>query len=376
MLYTQDVPGSNPGVPMLKTDALVSAVAVFLSFLAVTLFLVVIGRSPSGMYQAILQAATGLDPRRGWNMRFIGEWFVLSLPIILCALSMGFSVRSGLFNLGVEGQYIAGLTAAQVIAVFFAGNQETQVFIAHSGLAVLGAMFAGAIWGSAAGLLKVRCKVSVVISTIMMNFIALYAHRLITMRIPGSNVFRTPDFSETALLSNAMLASITNNSRLHNGLWITAAAVLIYWLILNKTKFGFSLCASGFNRDNALLTGICVKANTVIAMTISGAFAGLAGAVVSLGMFTHGRVLTTFDGYGFIGIAAALAGNAATAGIAIMGLFFGILTSAQPLMELRQIPGEIAFVIMGLIVVFISFKQLIQMFTQHRVKVKVNKAQS
>jgi simple sugar transport system permease protein len=100
---------------MLKTNVFISAIVIFLSFFIAAILLLIFGRNPSGMYQAVFQAASGFDPRRGWNVRFIGEWLVLAIPFILCALSMGFSVRCGLFNLGAEGQYIAGLTAAQLL---------------------------------------------------------------------------------------------------------------------------------------------------------------------------------------------------------------------------------------------------------------------
>jgi simple sugar transport system permease protein len=108
-------------------------------------------------------------------------------------------------------------------------------------------------------------------------------------------------------------------------------------------------------------------------MAISGAFAGLAGAVVSLGMFTNGRILTAFEGYGFDGIAIALAGNCTAIGITIMGLLFGMLKSAQPLMQSRMIPREIVSIIIGLVVVFISLRPGILMFVQWRKKEKICK---
>jgi simple sugar transport system permease protein len=325
---------------------------VVLSFLVAILLLLLVGRNPSGMFQAVLQAASGFDSQRGWNARFIGEWLILAFPLILCALSMGFSVRCGLFNLGAEGQYITGLTAAQFIALTF-----PHIFVLHLTVVMSGAIVAGALWGSIAGFLKVRFRVSEVLSTVMMNYIALYIHRLVTMKIPGSNIFRTPDFPATVSLSNSMLAAITNNSRLNNGLWFVVLAVIIYWLIMEKTAF-----------DKPLSSGVRVKANITIAMAVSGAFAGLAGAIVCLGMFTHGRVLTGFDGYGFAGIAVALAGNSTVLGIAIVGLIFGILKSAEPLMHFRQIPGEIVSIITGLVVVFVSMRSGIQMFTARIIK--------
>jgi len=349
-----------------SSNAVVSVVVVFFGFLVATLILIIIGRNPSGMYQAILQVVTGFDSRRGtWNARYVGEWLVMSMPLILCGLSMGFSARAGLFNIGAEGQYIAGLTTAQIIAIFFPG-----IFFVHLAAAVLGAITAGALWGGIAGFFKARYKVSEVVTTIMMNYIALFLHRLITMRIPGSSTFRTVELSATAALSNPALASLTNNSRLNNGIWLVIFSVLIYWLIMEKSVLGFSLRAAGFNKDAAMYSGIRVKTNITIAMAISGAFAGLAGAIVSLGIFSYGRILTAFEGYGFDGIAVALGGNCTAIGMTIMGLLFGLLKSAQPLMQSRQIPREIVNIIMGLVVIFISLRPGIQMFAQWRAKVK------
>ena len=354
----------------LGSNGFFSAVVVLLGFLVATLLIFLIGRNPAGMYQAILQVVSGYDSRRGtWNMRYVGEWLVSSVPLILCGLSMGFAARSGLFNIGAEGQYIAGLTAAQFVAVFF-----PRIPVLHLAAAVCAAVLAGAVWGGIAGFLKARYKVSEVVATIMMNYIALYAHRIVTMRIPGSNTFRTPNFPVTTSLSSSMLSSLTNGSRLNYSLWLTVCAVLIYWVLMEKTTLGYSLRTSGLNRDAACYAGMRVTANITTAMFISGAFAGLAGASVSLGAFTYGRVLAVFEGYGFDGIAVALGGNCTAAGITVMGLLFGMLKSAQPLMQSRQIPREIASIIMGLVVVFISLKAGIQMFVEWRMKEKTRKA--
>ena len=351
------------------SNGLVSAAAVVLGFLAATLLLLAIGRNPSGMYQSILQVVSGFDARRGtWNIRHPGEWLVSSIPLILCGLSMGFAARAGLFNIGAEGQYIAGITAAQLIAIYF-----PPIPVLHLTVAVCGAVIAGAVWGGIVGFFKARYKVSEVVATIMMNYIPLYLHRIITMRIPGSSTFRTPPLPATASLSSGMLESITNNSRLNHGLWLTIIALIIYWLVMEKTVFGFSLRAAGFNRDAALYAGMRVNANITCAMAIAGSFAGLAGAVISLGLFTNGRVMTGFDGYGFDGIAVALVGNSTAPGIAVAGLLFGMLRSAQPLMQARLIPREIASLIMGLVVVFISLRAGIQLFIEWRMKEKIRK---
>jgi simple sugar transport system permease protein len=358
-----------------RKDGLVSVAVVVLGFLVATLLLIIIRKNPGGMYKAILQVISGLSQNRdglwGWNPRYIGEWLVSSIPLILCGLSMGFAARTGLFNIGAEGQYIAGLTAAQLVACYF-----PAVPVLHWALAVLAAIAAGALWGGIVGFFKARFKVSEVVATIMMNYIALYAHRIITLNIPGSNTYRTPNFPDAALITSSTLSSITNGSRLNYSLWFAIIAVVFYYLVIEKTRLGYSLRATGLNRDAASYGGISVNASVTIAMAIAGAFAGLAGASVSLGVFNFGRVLAGMENYGFDGIAVALVGNSAAGGTALAGLLFGMLKSAQPLMQSRQIPKEITSIIMGLVVVFISLRAGVKLIIEWQMKEKTRRAQN
>ncbi|MCL2069381.1 MAG: ABC transporter permease [Treponema sp.] len=356
-----------------SSNSLVSVAVVILGFLVGTLIIIAVGRNPAGMYSALFQNLTGFSvhPRTGewvWNQRHIGEWLASSMPLILCGLSMGFAARTGLFNIGAEGQYMAGLTAAQFAAFYL-----PKVPGIHAGMAVLCAVAAGALWGGIVGFLKARFRVSEVVATIMMNYIALFLSRILTVRIPGTSTFRTPDFHQSARLSSDFLANITNHSRLNYGILLCIAAVFIYWIIMEKTRLGYSLRATGLNREAALYGGINVNASITSAMAIAGAFAGLAGAVVALGSFSHGRVLAGFDGFGFDGIAVALVGNSNALGIALAGLLFGMLRSAQPLMQARQIPREITVIIMGLIVIFISLRAGVKLIIEWQMKEKARK---
>jgi simple sugar transport system permease protein len=345
---------------------------VVLGFLVGTVLVAVVGRNPGGMYAAILQVISGFSVNRQhvwvWNARYIGEWIVSSMPLVLCGLSMGFAARTGLFNIGAEGQYAAGLTAAQFTALYF-----PQIPIVHWIAASAAALAAGALWGGIVGFLKARFSVSEVVATIMMNYIALYGSRILTMRIPGTNTFQTPPLPETARLSSSFMSAVTNNSRLNYGLLLTLAAVLFYWVIMGKTRLGYSLRATGFNKEAARYGGIRVNAGITAAMAVSGAFAGLAGAVVSLGSFSAGRVLSVQDGYGFDGIAVALVGNSTAWGTALSGLLFGMLKSAQPLMQSRQIPKEITSIITGLVVVFISLRAGVRILIEWQMKEKARK---
>jgi simple sugar transport system permease protein len=353
------------------SNGLISLAVVLLGFLVATILIALVGKNPGGMYEAILQVVSGLSHRQGqwvWNVRYVGEWLVSSVPLILCGFSMAFAARTGLFNIGAEGQYIAGLTAAQFTALYF-----PPVPGLHWIVAVLAAITAGAVWGGIVGFFKARFKVSEVVATIMMNYIALYCSRYLTMLIPGTNTFKTPDFPATARLYSPFLETITHGSRLNYSLWLTIGAIVIYWIIMGKTRLGYSLRATGLNKEAARYGGISVNANITAAMAIAGAFAGLAGAAVSLGVFPSGRVLSVQDGYGFDGIAVALVGNSTAIGTTLAGLLFGMLKSAQPLMQSHQIPKEITAIIMGLVVVFISLRAGVRLIIEWQMKEKARK---
>ena len=363
-----------------KSNLLVSLVVVFLGFLAGTVLILLVGRDPLNMYLSFLQVVSGWSIRWdffretwiiGFNSRNIGEWLVSSMPLILCGFSMAFAARTGLFNIGAEGQYIAGLTVAQFMAFY-----GPHIPVLHWMTAVIAAVCAGALWGGIVGFMKARFSVSEVVATIMMNHIALFASRYFTRLIPGTSTFQTPPFPETARLSSPFLENLTNGSRLNLGLYLTIIAILFFWVVMGKTKLGYSLRATGFNKEAARYGGINVNANITTAMAIAGAFAGLAGAIVSLGVFPSGRVLAGQDGFGFDGIAVALVGNSTAFGTAVSGLLFGMLRSAQPLMQARQIPREISSIIMGLVVVFISLRAGVNILIDWQMKEKARKGKS
>ncbi|PIE97602.1 MAG: ABC transporter permease [Treponema sp.] len=351
---------------IVSSDAALSVIVVLAGFLCGTVLILLVGKNPAGMYKAILQVTTGYSIDRGqFYIRYIGEWLAGSMPLILCGLAMAFAARVGLFNIGGEGQYIIGLTAAQFAALYL-----PQIGILHMIVAMLLAGFAGAIWGGIAGYLKAKREVSEVVATIMMNFIALYLSRMLTMTIPGTNTYRTPSFPKTAMLNSEFWSRVTHHSQFNNGIWFVIASVLLFWYIMNKTKTGYELRATGLNKTTAEVSGISVTKSIVLSMLISGLFAGFAGGVVSLGSFSYGRVLGGMDNYGFTGIAVALVGNNTAIGTMLSGLLFGMLSSAQPLMELNSIPKEIIYIIQGLVVIFIAIRYGLKIIILNSLKKK------
>lgn len=355
-----------------NSNAAVSAFVVLLGFIGGTLLVVLVGKNPLDMFSAILQVVSGWDSsRQVWNIRYVGEWLAIAMPLILCGLSMGFAARSGLFNIGAEGQYIVGLTIAQFVALMF-----PQIPYVHWLLALVLATAGAALWGGLVGWLKARYAVSEVVATIMLNYVAFFASRYLTQLLPGTNTYRTPDFPPTAQLDNAFLAQLTNGSTLNAGLVFVIVAVIVYWFVIEKTRLGFSLRATGLAKEAARCSGINVTRSAVVSMAIAGAFAGLAGAIVALGSFDYGRVVAGYDNYGFNGIAVALVGNSTGPGIAISGLLFGMISAAQPLMQSRQIPREIGTMIFGLIVVFISLRAGVKMLVDWRRRLAAARGES
>ncbi|HWR10951.1 MAG TPA: ABC transporter permease [Rectinemataceae bacterium] len=349
---------------LFSSPKVISISVVLLGFLCGTLLILVVGKNPAGMYSALLQTLTGFDITRGtWNARYIGEWLTASIPLILCGLSMGFAARAGLFNIGAEGQYIVGLTVAQFVALFF-----PPVPVLHWMVAVAAAGLAGALWGGIVGWLKAKFAVSEVVATIMLNYIAFFFSRWTSMLIPGANTYKTPNFPATARLTSPLFEQLTNGSRLSLGLWVALLSCIIYWFVIEKTKLGFELRATGLNRDAARYAGIKVTRSITTSMLMAGMFAGFAGAVVALGSFGYGRVLGGYDNYGFNGIAVALIGNNNAGGTLFAGLLFGMLASAQPLMQSRQIPKEITLIISGLVVVLISMRAGVRLLLDWKAK--------
>jgi general nucleoside transport system permease protein len=332
---------------------LIPVVCVLLGFAVASVIILATGKNPGGMFLSMLQSITGVNAAAGsFNPRYIGEFIVQSMPIILSGLSVGFAFRVGLFNIGAEGQLMMGSLASIAVALFVKAPAPLHVI-----LVLLAAMAAGAIWGAIPGYLKARFNVHEVVMTIMLNYVALnFCNWMIVSVFGSTDHIKTAMFPQSALLKDSALSALTNGSRLNWGFVPVILAVLVYWFIIERTTFGFSLRAVGFNKDAARCAGMKVERSVVMSMVLSGAFAGLAGAVLTVGTFSYGRVLSSAEGYGMDGIAVALVGANNAVGILLSGLLFGMLKAAQPLMQSQGIPKDIANIIQAAIVLFVAMK--------------------
>ncbi|MFD1928643.1 ABC transporter permease [Sporosarcina siberiensis] len=312
---------------------------------------------------AIVMVASGYDPVKGYialfdgifgNVYSMGETVRQISPYLLAGLAVAFAFRSGLFNIGVEGQLIVGWFAAAYVGVAF----DLPKMI-HLPLALIAAAVAGALWGLVPGILKATLRVHEVIVTIMMNYIALHVVNALIKAVSGS--YKTDKIHPTASLRSEFLSNLTNFSTLHYGIFVALAMVGVTWFILEKTKTGFELKSVGFNDHASKYAGMNVNKNIVLSMVISGALAGLAGAMEALGTFGYMASLSGFTGIGFDGIAVALLGANTPLGVVFGATLFGSLKYGSGNMpNAAGIPLEIVSIVIALIIFFVASGYIIR----------------
>lgn len=358
---------------MKKNRALtVSLIAVSVGILLGLIVVIMTGRNPVNMLLAMLKSMTGLDiSERGvnYNFVFVMNWLVECVPLILTGLSVAFAYRTGLFNIGAEGQYMVGATAASAVALFVPLPP-----IIHPIACILAAMAAGALWGMMPGLLKATRNIHEVVICIMFNYIGMYFSNYLVrywMPIDNKTNQRTIGFPSSAWLQQV---DKTTTSQFNWGFIVCIVAVFLIWFIIEKTSFGYSLKATGFNKNAAHYAGMKVKLNIIFSMMIAGALAGAAGAVVVLGVFRYGRIYAIFDNYGFNGIPVALVGAANAFGVALAGMLFGLLKACGKSFQMFNIPKEISDLIQASIIYLVAIQYGILAFLDWRKKKKDDKS--
>ena len=303
---------------------------------------------------AALQGGDALEIRRAFNP-FL-ESLVVSTPYIFAGLAVAVGFRSGLFNIGVEGQLFIGAAAATFVGYAVKGLPA----IIHLPLALLAGAAGGALWGFIPGLLKAKTGAHEVINTIMLNWIAFRLTDWLLagpMQRPTSGGMPiTPEVEASAMLPQFFGAPI----RFHLGFLIALLVAWLMWFLLFKTTWGFNLRTVGANPNAAKYGGMDIVRSTVIAMSLSGALAGLAGANQVLGV-THSMAMGLSSGYGYDSIALALLGNSSPLGVVLASLLFGFLRNgATQMMVATKIPIDIISIIQAFIIVFIAAPALIR----------------
>ena len=298
-------------------QTLIASLACILGGLLVG-FLVLLIIEPSGALEAIVAVMKSFFRYPGkLMMKYLGQNLVRTVPLLMCALSVLFAYKVGMFNIGAAGQYCAGACAALYAAL--AWNQPWYVCL-------LAAMLAGALLGALSGLLKTLCNVNVVISGIMLNWITLYMTNLVLTGVKSSNSPYTKNLRGTnpeALIPDMGLGSLFNNEKsVTIAIPLAVIVAILVWVILNKTKFGYELKATGNNIHAAKYCGMKENRNIILTMMIAGALAGMgAGLLYLTGIEEWETTIASVPAMGFNGIAVAFLGGLSPLG-SILSAFF------------------------------------------------------
>jgi ABC-type uncharacterized transport system permease subunit len=321
--------------------------ALFLAFFVAGIIIVFSGVNPLLAFQSMFNGAFG-------SVRSFAETLVKTTPMLLAALGLTISYRTGLVSIGAEGQIIIGGLFTVLVGIYL-GFLPGFILIP---LMMIAAMFGGGLWAAIPGYLKAKLGVSEVINTIMLNYIATYlvAYLLdVPLREPPGY------FPQSAQIAKqAWLPYLLKGTRLHMGVIFAFVAAFIVYFILWRSPLGYQMRAVGFNQKAARNAGIKVEKNLVLALALSGAFAGLAGMVEIAGI--HHRLLGGFSSeYGFDAMAVALLGKTHPVGVVIAALFFGALRVGANMMQRTvQVPASLVFVIQGLVILFVLMDELIR----------------
>jgi len=308
---------------------------------------------PFTAYEALIEGCLGTIPEwfRG-DFDPIVSTLVYTAPLIFGGLAVGFGFKAGLFNIGAQGQFLVGALGAVIVGVQVASWPAPIAIL----LATLAGMLGGALWGFVPGFLKAFSGAHEVVSTIMMNYIAV---QLLAALVSGPlKVPRSPS-PVTFSVDNAAFPIILGKNG-HLGILLAILAAIFVWWLLYRTTWGFEVRSVGANPDAARYAGMRPRFITVATMTFSGCLAGLAGTSVLLGV-THTMTSSFGTTVGFDSIAVALLARSNPIAVVAAALLFGGMRAGAGLMQIRaQIPVELVDVLQATILLFLVASPVIR----------------
>ena len=335
-------------------SALTPVLATLAALGVFAVILMTLGANPVEAYGALIEGAVG-------SGNAIADTLVKATPLLLIGLGTCIAFRGGVTNIGGEGQLIVGAIAATGLGLLFP-QAPGYVLIP---LAMLAGFFAGAVWGAIPGALKAYFNVNEILSTIMMNQIAVQGMNFLLRdwMIDPDQVEAASKIPQTARLAKAFDLPRLVPTRLHLGALLAVIVAILVYIFLWRTTIGYRIRAVGLNADAARYAGIKVKRYIVLSLLLSGALGGLAGAVQVYGvthrMFTDGSAAGFTGGAGFNGIVAALFGQLHPLGTIPAAILFGaLLVGANKLQRVVQVPSALVTALNGLVVVFVVSSEI------------------
>ncbi|MCR5450077.1 MAG: ABC transporter permease [Solobacterium sp.] len=290
-------------------------------------------------------------PTRPAQMKYLGNTLVKMAPLLMCALSICFCYKAGLFNIGAAGQYVVGAGAC-----LYGALSLKLPWIA----CLLFSIVIGALWGMIVGALKAYLNVNEVISGIMLNWIGLY---LVNMSLAPVKELASPYTQKVAAVNKAaLLPSMGLSSLFSKNQYVTIAiplsilTAIVLWVVLNKTAFGYELKATGYNKEASRYAGMREKRNIIITLMIGGALAGTGAAFLYLTGFEEWSVTqSSVPGMGFNGIAATFLGGLSPIGTIFASYFIQHITSGGAYLDKAIYPSQISDLIIALIIYLCGF---------------------
>lgn len=339
--------------------------AVFSGLTLGAVIMLVFGYDPIWGYEELFYSAFG-------NVKSIGEIFRAMAPLIFTALGFSVASRAGFFNVGLPGQALVGWVFAGWFALLNPDLPRPVMLLAT----VVVAMLAGGIAGAIPGILRAYLGTSEVIVTIMMNYILLYVSNYLIRNVFPDSIMKNTDssinVSANASYQTDWLRVLTDNSRVNIGIFFALIAVLVIWFLLTKTTLGFEIRSVGLNPTASDYAGMSAKRTIILSMVISGALAGLGGAVEGLGTFQNVYIQGSNLAIGFNGMSVALLATNSPLGIPFAAFLFGMLSIGAPGMVRAGIPPELINVITASIIFFIGvkfvFEYLLKRYATKRAK--------
>ncbi len=337
----------NEGVQSLLASLICIVLGLLLGFIVLLLI------NPSGAGEAIVTVIKNFltYSKPETQMKYLGNTLVKTAPLLMCSLSIIFAYKVGLFNIGTAGQYCAGVGLALYAAI--AWQMPWWVCI-------LAAMAAGALLGAISGLLKAYCNVNEVISGIMLNWITLYLVNMLLTLVKEETspyTFQLATHAPQALIPSLGLGKLfTNNQYVTLAIPLAIVMAFVVWIVLDKTRFGYELRATGNNKNAAKYCGMAEKRNIIVTLIISGALAGMGASLLYLTGFEQWQCSTaSVPAMGFNGIAAAFLGGLHPVGAVLSSFFIQHITIGGAYVDKTMYCAQISDLISAIIIYLCGF---------------------
>ena len=326
----------NPSVAM---NVMVPLLSVLAAFIVGAVFLMLTDRDPFEVYEAMFRGALG-------SKYGLAETVVKAIPLMLCALGISAAFRMQLWNIGAEGQFYMGAFAASWLPLTF---PQLPASVMLPGMMVLGC-FAGGLWGLVPAVLRARWKVNEIITTLMLNYVAiLWVDYLVygAWKDPkGFNFPLTAKFPEAAALPTL------GDSRIHAGLILAFVIAVLFWIVFQKSRWGYEVKVIGASEQAARYAGMDIRRNIYLVMILSGAVCGLAGMAEVSGI--AGRLQPGLSpGYGYTAIIVAWLSKLNPAAILIVAVLFGALQVGGYFVQTMGVPASVAAMLQGAVLFFV-----------------------